>query len=67
MLLHCGVSMFSDPEAALARARRTPAHLAAVTLVSGEGLYLAKTGGPAHYTVWGEPELLSSCAQPYHP
>lgn len=64
--LHCGVSMFSDPEAALSRARRTPVYLAAVTLATGRGLHLAKTGSRSHYTVWGTPEDLAACARPYH-
>ena len=65
-LLHCGVSMFSDPEAALSRARRTPVYLAAVTLATGRGLHLAKTGSRSHYTGWGTPEDLAACARPYH-
>lgn len=63
VLLHCGVSMFSDRDAALSRARRTPVFLAAVTLAPGRGFYIAKTGGPFHYTVWGDPAALSAGAR----
>ena len=62
VLLHSGISLFSSPEAALARARRRPAPLAAVTLEAGHGLYLAKTGSRFHYTAWGEPDRLAALA-----
>ncbi|MCA1679951.1 MAG: hypothetical protein LC777_13900 [Actinobacteria bacterium] len=62
-ILHCGVSMFDSEEAARSRARRKPAFVAAVTLEAGRGFSLAKTAGPSHYTVWGEPEALAACAR----
>lgn len=62
-LLRCGVSMFDSEMAARSRARRTPVLLAAVTLESERGFSLAKTAGPSHYTVWGDPEVLAACAR----
>ena|GEM_PF-2333761 len=62
-LLRCGVSMFANEAAARSRARRAPVFVAAVTLEPGRGFSLAKTAGSGHYTVWGEPEALSACAQ----
>ncbi len=62
-LLHVGVSMFDAEQAARRRARRAPVFIAAVTLEPGRGFYLAKTGGSAHYTVWGDPDELYACAR----
>lgn len=62
-LLHCGVSMFDSEEAARSRARRMPVLVAAVTLEPERGFVAAKTAGPGHYTVWGEPEALAACAR----
>ncbi len=58
-----GLSMYEHPDQAVLKARRYPVALAAVTLVAGSGLMLAKTYGVGHYTVWGDPDVLLDHAQ----
>lgn len=62
-ILHCGILMFDSEEAVRSRARRVPVFLAAVTIEPGRGFFLAKTAARGHYTVWGEPDSLATCAQ----
>jgi hypothetical protein len=55
--------MYDEPGQALVHAHRYPLAVAAVTLVAGAGISLAKTYGAGHYTVWGHPEILVAQAQ----
>jgi hypothetical protein len=41
--------------------RKLGGHIATVELRPGLGLCVAKTGRPAHWSVWGRPLQLESC------
>jgi hypothetical protein len=66
LVLHRGISMFRTAELAEERARRTPKHIAQVTLPPDVGLTLARTfpHSAGHYTVWGEADVLLANASP---
>jgi hypothetical protein len=61
------ISMFDTTDVARALAARVPKlgrHGATGDLqpdVGICGLQVAKTGGPAHWSVWGQPSRLASC------
>lgn len=62
--IHMAVSMFDREEAARDLANRIPklgGHIARLELQPGHGICVAKTGGPAHWSVWGRPAQLASC------
>jgi hypothetical protein len=65
-IVHGGLSMFATIDQALDGARRYPKLVAAVTLHEGMGFSLAKTYGPGHYTVWGDPQALAGHAEVVH-
>jgi hypothetical protein len=57
---YLGVSVFSNPELAMANAVRWPKHVARVLLPQGEGFSIARTYTQilGHYTIWGDPDTL---------
>lgn len=57
-VVDAGVSVFDDERAARARGM-APTLLAVVEVPEGAGVVLAKTYGPNHFTIWGEPEHLA--------
>jgi hypothetical protein len=62
--IHMALSMFESADVAAQLARRVPklgGHVATVDLEPDLGLCVAKTGGPAHWSVWGRPLQLASC------
>lgn len=63
-VIHMALSMFDSAEIAAQLARRVPklgGHVATVDLQPDLGFCVAKTGGPAHRSVWGRPSQLESC------
>lgn len=63
-VIHMALSMFDRPEIAADLARRVPklgGYVATVDLVPGIGICVAKTGAPAHWSVWGRPGQLATC------
>jgi hypothetical protein len=62
--IHMAVSMFDKRRVAIQLAARVPklgGHVARVDLQPGLGICIAKTSGPAHWSVWGRPAQLASC------
>ena len=63
-VVHMALSMFERPAVAVDLAARVPklgGHVATVDLQPGVGICVAKTGGPAHWSVWGRPGALAAC------
>jgi hypothetical protein len=63
-VIHMALSMFDSSEIARQLARRVPklgGHIATIDLRPGLGICVAKTGGPAHWSVWGRPPRLAAC------
>lgn len=63
MTIHMAVSIFDREEVARELAIRVPklgGHVARLDLQPGQGICVAKTGGPAHRSVWGRPAQLAS-------
>ena len=63
-VLHMALSMFDRIEVARDLAERVPrlgGHVAVLDLRTGLGMSVAKTGGPAHWSVWGRPAQLVNC------
>lgn len=62
--IHVAISMFDTTDVARALAARVPklgGHIATVDLEPEFGICVAtKTGGPAHWSVWGQPGRLVS-------
>ena len=63
-ILHAGLSMTDTTDQALARGGRYPSNVYQVRLDSDSAIHVAKTFGPGHYTVWGDPEVLLGLAAP---
>jgi hypothetical protein len=64
------ISMFDRADVAAALAERVPklgGHIATMDLQPGLGICLAKTGPPAHWSVWGRPPQLVSCVADVEP
>jgi hypothetical protein len=58
------LSMFDSFDVAAQLAGRVPklgGHIATLNLLPDLGICIAKTGGPAHWSVWGRPLQLESC------
>lgn len=58
------LSMFDSIDVAGQLVDRVPklgGHIAALDLQPDLGICIAKTGGPAHWSVWGRPLQLESC------
>lgn len=63
-VIHMALSMFDSREIARQLAVRVPklgGHIATVDLRPDLGICIAKTGGPAHWSVWGRPAQLEAC------
>ncbi len=62
---YLGVSVFSDPELAVANAVRWPKHVARILLPQSEGFSIARTYPQilGHYTIWGDPDSLLANAE----
>lgn len=63
-VIHMAISMFDSVDVARQLARRVPklgGHIATIDLRPGLGICVAKTGGPAHWSVWGRPAQLAAC------
>ena len=64
-VIHMALSMFDRRDVATDLASRVPklgGHVATVDLLPGSGICIAKTAGPAHWSVWGRPVHLVGCA-----
>jgi hypothetical protein len=62
--VHMALSMFDSIDVAGQLAGRVPklgGNIAALDLQPDLGICIAKTGGPAHWSVWGRPLQLESC------
>jgi hypothetical protein len=62
--IHMALSMFDRKDVAVALAVRVPKlgeHIATMDLRPGVGICVAKTGGAAHWSVWGRPPQLLDC------
>lgn len=62
--IHMALSMFDRIEVAADLARRVPklgGHVATLDLVADLGICVAKTGGPAHWSVWSRPAQVIAC------
>ncbi len=58
------LSMFDERSVAAQLAARVPklgGHIAEMALTPGLGICVARTGGPAHWSVWGRPSQLIQC------
>ncbi len=63
-VVHMALSMFERPAVAVDLAGRVPklgGHVATIDLRPGLGICVSKTGGPAHWSVWGRPPQLAAC------
>jgi hypothetical protein len=60
--LHVGLSMADTIDGAKARASRS-GFIAILAPRTGLGTSVAKTLGPGHFTVWGDPDELVACVQ----
>jgi len=63
-VVHMALSMFDSVDVVKHLAGRVPqlgGHIATLDLQPGLGICIAKTGGPAHWSVWGRPVQLESC------
>jgi hypothetical protein len=68
--VHMAISMFDRAEVAASLAERVPklgGHVATMDLRPGFGVCVAKTGGPAHWSVWGRPPQLLACVTDVEP
>ncbi len=62
--VHMALSMFDSVDVAAQLAGRVPklgGHIATLHLQPDLGICIAKTGGAAHWSVWGRPLQLESC------
>lgn len=62
--IHMAVSMFDSADVArqlAGRVAKLGGHIATIDLRPGLGICVAKTGGPAHWSVWGRPTQLATC------
>ena len=68
-VIHMAVSMFESIEPCWALIDRTSGRIgdcvAELRLVPGLGVCAAKTGGPLHWSVWGDPGVLQSAVSGY--
>ena len=68
--IHMALSMFDSLEVARQLAARVPklgGHIATLELRRGLGICFAKTGGPAHWSVWSRPAQLAECIATVEP
>lgn len=62
--IHMALSMFDTARGAHDLAVRVPklgGRVATIDLQPDLGICVAKTGGPAHWSVWGRPAQLAAC------
>ena len=68
-VIHMAVSMFETPQPCWSLIERTRRrigdHVAELHLVPGHGVCVAKTGGPLHWSVWGDPATLQAAIADY--
>lgn len=68
-VIHMAVSMFETDEPCWALIDRTKGrigdHVAELRLGPGRGVCAAKTGGPLHWSVWGDPAVLRAAVSGY--
>ena len=68
-VIHMAVSMFETAEPCWALIDTTSGrigdHVAELRLVPGFGVCTAKTGGPLHWSVWGDPAVLQAAIGGY--
>jgi hypothetical protein len=68
-VIHMAVSMFETAEPCRNLIRRTRrrigTHVAELKLRPGQGICVAKTSGPLHWSVWATPDELRSAVQSY--
>lgn len=68
-VIHMAVSMFETAEPCWALIDRTRGRIgdrvAELRLVPGLGVCAAKTGGPLHWSVWGDPTVLQAAVGGY--
>jgi hypothetical protein len=68
-VIRMAVSMFESAEPCWALIDRTNGrigdHVAELRLVPGFGVCTAKTGGPLHWSVWGDPDVLQAAISGY--
>jgi hypothetical protein len=68
-VIHMAVSMFEAPEPCWPLIDRTRGRIgdrvAALRLIPGRGVCVAKTGGPLHWSVWGDPAVLQAAIADY--
>ena len=68
-VIHMAVSMFETAEPCWALIDRTKGrngdHVAEMRLVPRRGVCAAKTGGPLHWSVWGDPVALQAAVSGY--
>ena len=63
---HMGLSLWESPEPLRALAGRYPqlgTFIVEVEVRGDLGIWLAETGPPGHFTLWGRPADLQRCAQ----
>ena len=68
--IHMAISMFDRRQVAEDLAARVPklgGHIAVIELVPALGICVAKTAGPAHWSVWGRPAQLVVCVVDVEP
>jgi hypothetical protein len=68
--IHMALSMFDSLDVARQLADRVPklgGHIATLELRPDLGICVARTGGPAHWSVWGRPPQLASCIATVEP
>lgn len=62
--IHMALSMFDERSVAAQLAARVPklgGYIAEMALKPDLGICVARTGGPAHWSVWGRPPQLIQC------
>lgn len=59
---HAGLSTFATAEQARSRATKYESWVAKLDLPADAAVHIAKTDGPGHYTVWGDPKVLEKLA-----
>lgn len=68
-VIHMAVSMFEAPEPCWALSDRTRGRIGdrvvELRLLPGRGVCVAKTGGPLHWSVWGDPAMLQAVIADY--
>jgi hypothetical protein len=68
-VIYMGISMFETAGPCWELIERTGGrigdHVAELRLAPGHGICVAKTGGPVHWSVWGQPTVLQAAITGY--